>query len=374
MDYDDGNSVNETKNIISDIYDYRSIAEALVRKRSSKEVRKYPRFPAAEAIENPIYKRYSDSYIVYENYSDNVNISASNDVDCINIIRSKLVLPSTDNTQIDAANLIDFSEDGIQVSFESDNLTFTTRSPVYIEINSKRIPLHLRWNRGIGQSTRCGFHFLRKIDKCPELAALISELSIQLIDRLVKNSCIDIQSNKQKFTFILITILYHLRLQFVRELAELNESIATCEAHGIFNDNIKKIISARKRIYDTSIQARQAKIASGSEEFKNKLLSLLKPYEKYGCSAILDSSNHVLLKREVLLSLMNCIMWKPYNKWSIHMHSSLHCLYEYFHRLFEVFPDEVVENEVGVQFKIYNDLICHITALREQVIDIMAHG
>lgn len=342
--------------------------ESIAGNRPLDQARKYPRFPTAGLIDG----RSDDG--------DSGACTISTPVDPA-IIASRLYAASTssspdsidnrapDDSRLESrASIIDFSEDGIQAILESDNLSLDASNAYYLELRNLSVPLILRWNKEVKGITKAGFQFLTRLNNCPDLSLFISELSKDAVNTLMEKFGNGAQFSKEMFTYTFVNILHHLRLHFINELSELNYLLEFADASGIPKDKMRYIKFVKNKFSDKNILLNHAAKTSQSKYIDERLISFLKSCQDHGCYVAADNSYHVMLKNEVLLSLSNCIIWKPCTRISYGMHSSLYWIYDCFRKLFEIFPDEAAENEMGIQFKLYNDLVCHITALRKQLL------
>jgi hypothetical protein len=374
MALEDDSPINEGMDqTLSDMDSFKQIIKSIVNDRSSSSARKYPRFPTAQALGDRIGEQGFDGYIISGETGDEVGTIDQRYAEQLYRETVEREQPD-DDTVIRGVNTVDFSEDGIQVIFQCDNPLMLANRPLFLVLRRSTIPVLFRWCRSDRNKSRGGFHFLKNIDASSDLATLVAGWSSDLISRLIGNTGEDDQLNKDVFSFAYLNIFYNLRLQFIRELSLLNESIANAEMYGIKTSDIASIRAARNWIYGRNMQQKQASRIVGSQHFRRKLLSFVRPYNQYGCAAVFDNQTHILLEKEFLLALMNCIIWRPCKVPSNHMHTSLKWLYESFHILFEFLPDRIVENEMGTQFKYYNDLLCYITDLRERVIDVLSRA
>lgn len=342
--------------------------ESVARNRPLDQARKYPRFPTAGLIDG----RSDDG--------DSGACTISTPVDP-EVIASRLYAasasPSPDSTDDQApddsrlenhASIIDFSEDGIQAVFESDDLSLDASNAYYLELRNLSAPLILKWVKEAGGITKAGFQFLTRLNNCPDLSLFISELSKHAVTTLMGRFGKGAQFSKELFTYTFVNILYHLKLHFINELSELNYLLEFADAGGISKETMRYIKFAKNKLSDKNILLNQAAKPFQSKYLDERLLPFLKSCQAHGCFVATDNSCHVMLKDEILLSLSNCIIWKPCTRISYGMHPSLYWIYDCFRKLFEIFPDEAAENEMGIQFKLYNDLVCHITALRKQLL------
>ncbi len=325
---------------MTDEQSFREMVESFVKFRPSSERRRFPRFPTLTALAGQLGLDNIDGTLIMQPYPE----------ECRDAVQKAMV------------HIVDFSESGVQLQLDHNDFQMVQRSSLYLEIQSHRILVQLKWWKQCGAASRAGFLFKNRIDSDEFLTNYISGLNTQLIVfMMAEHLNLKTEFKKQGGVFIFLSILYGLRLKFLEAIARLNSSI------GPGNYEQKSANAATS--FGSYSSAYQLAQNTGKEFDVNQRIALrnyMKPYYELGCGVIGMHEDRVLTKGEVIFVIFSSVLFKNDDSCSsTEILPELYLLHNHFLSLKHLLMPGVFEDEVfEIQFEHYSSVIQQIEQSR----------
>ncbi|MEN6440789.1 MAG: hypothetical protein ABFD97_19635 [Syntrophobacter sp.] len=337
---------------LTDEQSFREMVEAFASIRSDTQQRKFPRFPTAGALSGKLGLHGFEGTLISE------RALADEERRKQDLERSGADMDIART----GANIVDFSENGIQLELRSVDFSHLQRRSLSLEIQDQLLPLRLRWWSSRGSAGRGGFLFADNIDSDPLLARFISTLNTQLISYLMSTYLKGLTTfTNEAGVFIYMAIFYGLRLKFLETIAERKKSNASCEG-----DRRSTAPSSSSCMTDGGLSKfhhmNQVIKYKSDTAVRNTLYKYVQPYHTQGCSILGMHHDVVFLKEEAYSTIFNSILCagedcRPATS-ILPKLSSLHNDFLQLKRFLapRVFEDDAFEN----QFRYYSDFLQRI--------------
>jgi hypothetical protein len=359
---------------LTDGESFKQVVESIAAKRSASQKRKSPRFPTVHALAN---RSSTDQ--------------PSGELVCLSPLRpgrggDSDQQPAQGSSPRDGAatgaesmlhriswiNVIDFSEEGLQIELKCDNFLDYLDRPLFVQFNQARLPVNMHWFKQSGGLLRCGCSFCGAIDKDPGIASTLLGLSSELVRYLVQGDRSG-NGSRPEMVFAFISTIYNLRLMFLDAVASFHESknFILRFVHSKFHIRVDHIL--RKFKYSKYYQVNEARRLVNDSYFNSLIDTFLQPYHEFGCGLLGAGEDMLFLKNDVFNLMMNClILPDPLQPRFETMGDSVNSVYQMFLEVRSRLPRTFESNELDKQFYCYSAFIGEIVLLRERLIDFLS--
>jgi len=283
---------------LTDEQSFREMVEMFAAIRSDTQQRKFPRFPTAGALSGKLGVHGFDGTLVAEKPGPGEDGRRQ--------LRGQP--DSTADVETVGVNIVDFSENGIQLELQSVDFPRLQRRSLTLEIQDQRIPVRLRWWTSRGPAGRGGFLFPHPIDSNPFLARFISDLNTHLISYLMSTYLKGLTSfTNEAGVFIYMAIYYGLRLKFLESISERKKSNDAFEG-----DRTSSAPQPSTSDQDTGFSRyhhmNQVIRYKSDTAIRNILYKYVQPYHTQGCGILGMHHDVVFLKEEAYSTIFNSIL------------------------------------------------------------------
>lgn len=351
---------------------FLQFVENIAKRRSGNEKRRFPRFPTSEALSGEVGTGGFTGVLV---------------CDAEEVLETEAVLNAAtgeyaggaydgDDENVRGVNVIDFSEDGLQLQLYCKDWIRLSKSRVRLRMDGALAALSFRWCKQSGESSRGGFAIQGDIAENPGLVKVLNLLSDNLVDFLYAKMKHERGASwEQEAVLLYIALFYNLRLKMLRSLSSLHE------VRRLFVKNIGALYSSKletlfsDRIYSKDFQLDLARKHAGSSYYRRLLSVFLKPYSAFGCCLIGGGcEDAVLIGDDAFNAITNSLVAAklPPGEDRREMTPVVRGLYEKFAILKTMLPEFFADEEFDNQFHIYNSLLRANDKFNAQLLDMLS--
>jgi hypothetical protein len=364
----------QTSRPLTDDESFRKVVESIAGRRAVTQKRKSPRYPTARAlVDRNQPMPHSGELVCLSPGRQNPGLTTSNRTQ-YGPSTSSLIETGTENLlhKISWIDVIDFSEEGLQIEFECDNFFDYLDRPLFVRFGPARLPISLHWFKQTAGLLRCGCSFCGAIDKDPGIATTLLTLSDELVHYLVRGERSD-NGVKPEMVFAYLSIFQNLRLRFLEAIASFHESksfILRFVNPG-YHARVDHIL--RRFRYTKYYQLNESKRLQNNSHYKSIIDTFLKPYHRFGCGLLGVGEDMLFLENDVQNMVMNSLLLPDaLQSRSFVLGDSVKHAYELFCDLKKTSSETFDSYEYDRQFQCYGAHIGEIVLMREQLIDFLS--
>ncbi|MCU0573335.1 MAG: hypothetical protein MUC41_10110 [Syntrophobacteraceae bacterium] len=359
---------------LSDGESFKQVVESIAGRRSASQKRKSPRFPTVSALANRSPATLPNGELVClssgrmghggdscHQQADDATTGGATESGAESLLHV-----------ISWINVIDFSEEGLQIELKCDNFLEYLDRPLFVQFNQARLPVNMHWFKQSGGLLRCGCSFCGAIDKDPGIASTLLGLSSNLVRYLVQGERSG-NGSRPEMVFAYISTIYNLRLMFLDAVASFHESknFILRFVHPKFHIRVDHIL--RKFKYSKYFQVNESRRLVNDSHFNSLIDTFLKPYQEYGCGLLGGGEDMLFLENDVFNLMMNCLVLPdPLQPRFETLGDSVNSVYQMFLEVRNRLPRTFESSDFDKQFFCYSGLIGEIVLLRERLIDFLS--
>ncbi len=339
---------------------HNEIVALLAHRRPQEEARRYPRFPSSEALSGEY--SLNKPFGVFLCHGKPSLEEAS---------PSEAVAPPAHEV-ISGFQVIDFSEEGLQIQFSCSNPLKYAMKQLSIRIGPSNIPVGMQWLTQHNGHIRAGLSFQEDIEQSSGTCSILLELSDRLIHFLTHRHIPQNMVHYQEAAvFSYFCILHNLRLQYILALASHKEAENTLIP--MIRSAIAKkpiIDKVNENNWSKYIQLQQARTIIETADYRDNFRIFMNPYYEFGCNVTGAEGRITFLEKEVVDILLNTLLFHNTKlHYSNDIMSQLQPVYEDFKILRELLPELFHSEKFIDQFKFYSSLISSVMLSRDVLID-----
>lgn len=336
---------------LTDDQSFCEMVESFVAFRSDSEKRKFPRFPTPAALSGKSgLQGFEGALVVGEASSPG---EATRDFD------GGRRRHEADIEKI-GVNIVDFSENGVQLQLVYNEFLHLQRSALYLQIKNHRTPVHLRWWKQCRHAARAGFVFGNRIDSDIFWAGFISNLNNHLIDFLMSTYVNGLATfKKQVGIFIYLSIFYGLRLKLLETIAKYGASFV------FSNDKVSKVPVNILDHYLTAYHITQ--LNRSDYRIENIIYKFNMLFRDIGCGTIGMHEDIAFTKDEASSTILHSILLaKNGPDYLIPISPKLSFLHSNFLQLKRLLMPKIFDDDIfEMQFRYYSIVIQEIDRARK---------
>ena len=320
---------------------FQNLVESLVQIRSKAEARRKPRFstPAAlTGLENSEY--------------DGFLFSETTGPTCGGGALESPADPGGNAGRLYGIKIVNFSENGIQIQFESTEPFEFFNSTLFLKIEDAAIPVKFKWYRQSQPVIRGGLLFSENTNFGRKAAGMISNMGKGLVDYLIGGfTSKAIPFSQQAGVYAYLAIFYSLRLFFLEKIAALKEFETRAVTRNM--SSVPDYILAKL----SGISAERFCMVN------DRLIGIfMKPYFDFGCGLLGTGEDVVFPKQDVRAAIINSMFFTEKNCLdSTDLLPAIEQFYQRFQELKLLFQGVFEAEEFDNQFKYYNRIIRSIS-------------
>lgn len=359
---------------LSDGESFKQVVESIAARRSASQKRKSPRFPTVSALAHrtPGSRPHGELVCLSSGKMNHGEASCSPHPG--DASAGEIPPAGADSLLqvISWIQVIDFSEEGLQIELKCDNFLDYLDRPLFVQFNQVRLPVNMHWFKQSGGLLRCGCSFCGAIDKDPGIASTLLGLSTELVRYLVQGER-SRNGSRPEMVFAYISTIYNLRLMFLDAVASFHESknFILRFVHPKFHIRVDHIL--RKFKYSKYYQVNEARRLVNDSHFNTLIDTFLKPYQEYGCGLLGAGEDMLFLENDVFNLMMSCIVLPdPLQPKFETLGDSVNSVYQLFLEVRNRLPGAFQSSDFDKQFYCYSGLIGEIVLLRERLIDFLS--
>lgn len=359
---------------LSDGDSFKQVVESIAGRRSASQKRKSPRFPTVSALATRSAATPANGELVCLSSGRMDHAGDSRRQQADDASNGGAAASGADSLLqiISRINVIDFSEEGLQIELKCDNFLDYLDRPLFVQFNQARLPVNMHWFKQSGGLLRCGCSFCGAIDKDPGIASTLLGLSSDLVRYLVQGER-SRNGSRPEMVFAYISTIYNLRLMFLDAVASFHESknFILRFVHPKFHIRVDHIL--RKFKYSKYFQVNEARRLVNDSHFNSLIDTFLKPYQEYGCGLLGAGEDMLFLENDVFNLMMNClILPDPLQPRLETLGDSVNSVHQMFLEVRKRLPGAFESSDFDKQFYCYSGLIGEIVLLRERLIDFLS--
>jgi hypothetical protein len=273
---------------------------------------------------------------------------------------------------ISRIQVIDFSEEGLQIELKCKNFFDFLEKPLFVRFNPVCLPVNIHWFRQMGDRLRCGCSFCESIDREPMIGSTLLRVSDELVEFLVKGQ-LGVIGPGPEMVFAFISIFYNLRLKFLEAVAGFHETKVFIQRFVNPKYHTRVDHTVRRFKYSKYYQVNESRKLARDACFNSIVQAFLQPYRELGCGILGAGEDMLFLENDVLNLLMDCLLMPdPLQLRLETMGDSVNEMYKLFLILRNRSPKTFQSHEFDRQFHYYSNLIGEIVLQRERLIDFLS--
>ncbi len=361
------NENHDDTKALSDENSFRDLIQSLMEGRKSRELRRYSRFPARNSIvpESELSSSLEDRREGFSTRATSDLSSRATAKPAMEVRGLKdLILPF---------DVIDFSEQGLQVRTNAVNVLLLSSSEISLRVRGFSIPVELKWYKPEEKKARIGLGFAADPFCSLGAANLLVDLSDDLLDYMLSPKAhIAFVDAGSACGFTALAILINLRFRLI-------QAIAACRSkknNGCKESDTAACGDASRQVEDCP--PRYVGFSGGGETdlmssvLRDHIRSFLKLSPKLEICFLHEGAEVYFSRREILQVLADCLVpnKEDYNS-LMSGKSNGEVISKYFSCVSRNYPRIVEELLLMREFIHYSASILRTRAMMNEAIDIL---